>query len=151
MWYQLPPDTSLPVIVLTYQELLREGRVPNPVPVYIDEGPLEDAEDWTLGDRYDTYHEEFPHVHVNFSKEILLQYCESWIKRDIQRQFLEDLGIPSAWMREALVRILSCVCPLFINLLGYFLSGPDLNLQVTSECYMCIYCLRKHLTMTYSC
>ncbi|KAJ6833517.1 nuclear pore complex protein NUP96 [Iris pallida] len=53
MWYQLPPDTSLPVIINTYQQLLGEGRAPNPVPVYVDEGPVEDGADWRLGDRYD--------------------------------------------------------------------------------------------------
>ncbi|XP_072991843.1 nuclear pore complex protein NUP96 [Typha latifolia] len=53
MWYQLPPDTSLSVIIHTYQHLLSEGRAPHPVPVYIDEGPLDEAPEWTAGDRYD--------------------------------------------------------------------------------------------------
>ena len=39
MWYQLPPDTSLPIVFHTYQELLDDGRAPYPVPVYIGEGP----------------------------------------------------------------------------------------------------------------
>lgn len=53
MWYQLPPDTQLSVIINTYEQLLREGRAPHPVPVYIDEGPLTDGVDWSVGDRYD--------------------------------------------------------------------------------------------------
>ncbi|KAJ6794924.1 nuclear pore complex protein NUP96 [Iris pallida] len=185
MWYQLPPDTSLPFIIHTYQQLLGEGRAPNPVPVYVDEGPVEDTVDWRLGDRYDIayylmllhanqgkafdllktmfsafssthdpldhhmiwhqcavleaigafssddlnvlhmsyvsqllclgqchwaiyvvmhmpYHEDFPHIHSNLIREILSQYCEIWSAHDIQRQFIEDLGVPSEWMHEAL-------------------------------------------------
>lgn len=185
MWYQLPPDTSIPVIVQTYQQLLTEGRAPPPVPVYIDEGPLEDVVDWSSGDRYDIayylmllhanedkafgplktmfsafsstndpldYHmiwhqrtileaigafdsddlhvldmsfvsqllclgqchwaiyvvmhmpqqEYFPHIHANVIREILMQYCETWSTNEIQRQFIEDLGIPSVWLHEAL-------------------------------------------------
>lgn len=184
MWYQLPPDTSLPIIVHTYQQLLTEGRAPPPVPVYIDEGPFEDAVDWSSGDRYDIAyylmllhanddkafdllktmfsafssthdpldyhmiwhqraileaigafnsndlhvldmsfvsqllclgqchwaiyvvmhmprHEEFPHIHANAIREILMQYCETWSEHEIQRQFIEDLGIPSTWLHEA--------------------------------------------------
>lgn len=40
MWYRLPPDTTLPVIFHSYQHLLRNGRAPLPVPVYVD-GPQE--------------------------------------------------------------------------------------------------------------
>lgn len=43
MWYQLPPDTSLPLVFHTYQHLVDDGKAPYPVPVYIDEGPLEEA------------------------------------------------------------------------------------------------------------
>ncbi|KAJ0988358.1 hypothetical protein J5N97_006714 [Dioscorea zingiberensis] len=185
MWYQLAPDTSLSVIIHTYQQLLNEGRAPYPVPVYIDEGPLEETLDWQAGDRYDiayylmllhanegkgfdllktmfsafssthdpldyhmiwhhraileaigafssndlhvldmslvsqllclgqihwaiyvvthmTYHEDIPYLQANTIKEILLQYCESWSSQEQQRQFIIDLGVPSAWMHEAL-------------------------------------------------
>lgn len=188
MWYQLPPDTSLPVIVHTYQQLLDEERAPPPVPVYIDEGPLDDAVVWNSGDRYDIayylmllhanddkafgllktmfsafsstfdpldyhmiwhqravleaigafssddlhvldmsfvsqllclgqchwaiyvvmhipYREDFPNIHANLIREILMQYCETWSAQEAQRQFIEDLGIPSAWLHEALVEI----------------------------------------------
>ncbi|MQL78124.1 hypothetical protein Taro_010567 [Colocasia esculenta] len=53
MWYQLPPDTPLPVIIHNYEQLVNEGRAPYPVPVYIDEGPLEEAMNWSPGDRFD--------------------------------------------------------------------------------------------------
>ncbi|KAF8718221.1 hypothetical protein HU200_025715 [Digitaria exilis] len=53
MWYQLPPDTSLDIIIRSYQHLLDEGKVPYPVPVYIDEGPLDEALQWSPGDRFD--------------------------------------------------------------------------------------------------
>ncbi|XP_020585309.1 nuclear pore complex protein NUP96 [Phalaenopsis equestris] len=53
MWYQLPPDTQLPVIINAYEQLLSKGRAPHPVPVYIDEGPLIDGVEWNVGDRYD--------------------------------------------------------------------------------------------------
>lgn len=185
MWYQLPPDTSLPVIVHTYQQLLTEGRAPPPVPVYIDEGPLDNNIDWKLGDRYDIayylmllhsneeksfdllkttfsafssthdpldyhmiwhqrtileaigafesndlhlvdmsfvsqllclgqchwaiyvvmhmpYRKECPDIHANIIKEILMQYCETWSSHEMQKQFIKDLGVPSAWMHEAL-------------------------------------------------
>ncbi|CAN0838877.1 Nuclear pore complex protein NUP96 [Linum grandiflorum] len=43
MWYRLPPDTPLPVIFQNYQLLLHEGKAPYPLPIYIDEGPVEEA------------------------------------------------------------------------------------------------------------
>ncbi|KAG0456547.1 hypothetical protein HPP92_024335 [Vanilla planifolia] len=185
MWYQLPPDTALSIIVGTYEQLLSEGRVPHPVPVYIDEGPIIDPSNWSIGDRYDIayylmllhanenkaygylktmfsalsstfdpldYHmiwhqravlesigafcsndlfivdmsfvsqllclgqcqwaiyvvlhmpycDEFPHIQTQLIKEILLQYCEIWSTSEVQQQFITDLGVPSAWMHEAL-------------------------------------------------
>ncbi|XP_058098481.1 nuclear pore complex protein NUP96 [Magnolia sinica] len=185
MWYQLPPDTSLPIIIRTYQQLLSDGRAPHPVPVYIDEGPLEEAPNWSHGDRFDLgyylmllhadeekafgilknmfsafssthdaldyhmiwhqravleavgafssddlhlldmsfvsqllcvgqchwaiyvvlhmpYRDDFPYLQTNIIREILFQYCETWSTQEIQRQFIEDLGVPSAWMHEAL-------------------------------------------------
>ncbi|CAL4920998.1 unnamed protein product [Urochloa decumbens] len=53
MWYQLPPDISLDIIICSYHHLLGEGKVPYPVPVYIDEGPLDEALQWSPGDRFD--------------------------------------------------------------------------------------------------
>ncbi|KAL6649303.1 hypothetical protein ACP70R_013527 [Stipagrostis hirtigluma subsp. patula] len=53
MWYQLSPDTSLDIIIRSYHQLLREEKVPYPVPVYIDEGPLDEALQWSPGDRFD--------------------------------------------------------------------------------------------------
>ncbi|KAK9110620.1 hypothetical protein Sjap_018680 [Stephania japonica] len=53
MWYQLPPDTSLPEMFHAYEQLLEEGKAPYPVPMYIDEGPSEDSMNWTVGDRFD--------------------------------------------------------------------------------------------------
>jgi nuclear pore complex protein Nup98-Nup96 len=53
MWYQLSPDTSLDIIIRSYQQLLGEGKVPYPVPVYIDEGPLDESLHWSPGDRFD--------------------------------------------------------------------------------------------------
>ncbi|XP_006649480.1 nuclear pore complex protein NUP96 [Oryza brachyantha] len=53
MWYQLSPDTSLDIIIHSYHQLLGEGKVPYPVPVYIDEGPLDESLQWSPGDRFD--------------------------------------------------------------------------------------------------
>lgn len=185
MWYQLPPDTQLPVVIHTYQQLLNEGRAPHPVPVYVDEGPITDRLNWSSGDRYDIayyfmllhanvendshflksmfsafsstcdpldyhmiwhqrvilesigafssndlhlvdlsfvsqllcvglchwaiyvvvhmpYYNESPHIHASLIKEILLQYCETWSTKEAQQQFIAELGVPSAWMHEAL-------------------------------------------------
>ncbi|OVA06615.1 Peptidase S59 [Macleaya cordata] len=184
MWYQLPPDTSLPTIVDTYDQLLDEGKAPYPVPVYIDEGTLEEAVNWSVGDRFDLayylmllhankerefgalktmfsafssthdaldyhmiwhqrgileavgafssndlyvldmslvsqllclgqchwaiyvvlhmpYHEDFPYLQASVIREILFQYCEFWSTQETQRKFIEDLGVPSAWLHEA--------------------------------------------------
>jgi nuclear pore complex protein Nup98-Nup96 len=188
MWYQLSPDTSLDIIIHTYQQLLGEGKVPYPVPVYIDEGPLDEALHWSPGDRFDIsfylmllhanqdekfellktmfsafsssfdpldYHmiwhqrsvleaigafsssdlhlldmsfvhqllclekchwaiyvilhmphlDDAPYIHEKLIREILSQYCESWSKDDVQRQYIVELGIPEEWMHESLVRI----------------------------------------------
>ncbi|KAG9146884.1 hypothetical protein Leryth_005176 [Lithospermum erythrorhizon] len=185
MWYQLSPDTSLPTIFNTYQQLLVEGKAPYPVPVYIDEGPAEDALNWQAGDRFDLtyylmilyakqgnqfldlktmftafsstndpldyhmiwhqravleavgtftsndlhlldmgvisqllclgqchwaiyivlhmpYREDYPYLQANLIREILFQYCETWSTQGIQQQVIEELGIPSAWLQEAL-------------------------------------------------
>ncbi|TVU48240.1 hypothetical protein EJB05_07869 [Eragrostis curvula] len=53
MWYQLSPDTPLDIIIRSYEQFLGEGKVPYPVPVYIDEGPLDEALHWSPGDRFD--------------------------------------------------------------------------------------------------
>ncbi|XP_057480539.1 nuclear pore complex protein NUP96 [Actinidia eriantha] len=185
MWHQLPPDTSLPIVFHTYQELLDDGRAPYPVPVYIDEGPVEEAVNWNIGERFDLayylmllhaskeskfgalktmfstyastydpldYHmiwhqrtvleaagtftsndlhvldmglvsqllclgqchwaiyvvlhmphrDDFPYLQATLIREILFQYCEAWSTQELQRQFIEDLGVPSAWLHEAM-------------------------------------------------
>uniref|UniRef100_A0A7N0ZRH1 Peptidase S59 domain-containing protein n=1 Tax=Kalanchoe fedtschenkoi TaxID=63787 RepID=A0A7N0ZRH1_KALFE len=43
MWYQLPPETPLPVIFSTYQNLLAVYKAPHPLPVYVDEGPVDET------------------------------------------------------------------------------------------------------------
>ncbi|KAL0441684.1 UNVERIFIED_CONTAM: Nuclear pore complex protein [Sesamum radiatum] len=179
MWYQLPPDISLPVVFNTYQKLLNEGNAPYPVPVYIDEGPIEDASNWVVNDRFDLsyylmllharqendfgalktmfsafastndpldYHmiwhqravleaigtfssndlhvldmafvsqllclgqchwaiyvvlhmphrEDYPYLQATVIREIL------WRTQESQWEFIENLGIPSAWLHEAL-------------------------------------------------
>ncbi|KAJ0075769.1 hypothetical protein Patl1_34709 [Pistacia atlantica] len=53
MWYQLPPDTSLPVVFQTYQHLLEDGKAPPPVPIYVDEGPIDEPIDWGTKEHFD--------------------------------------------------------------------------------------------------
>ncbi|XP_022849973.1 nuclear pore complex protein NUP96 [Olea europaea var. sylvestris] len=186
MWYQLPPDTSLPDVFNTYQKLVNDGRAPNPVPVYIDECLTEeDTYNWETVERFDLayylmllharqendfgalktmfsafastndpldYHmiwhqcavleaigtfssndlhvldmgfvsqllclgkchwaiyvvlhmphrEDYPYLQATVIREILFQYCEVWSTNVLQRQFIEKLGIPLAWLHEAL-------------------------------------------------
>ncbi|PRQ56486.1 putative nuclear protein [Rosa chinensis] len=49
-----------------------------------------------------THCEDFPYLHANLIREILFQYCDSWSSQISQRQFIEDLGIPKAWLHEAM-------------------------------------------------
>lgn len=185
MWYQLPPDAALPTIFNTFQQLLGEGKAPYPVPVYVDEGPVEDTPKWEAGDRFDLayylmvhyanqgkhfsnlktmftaysstndpldyhiiwhqravleavgtftskdlhlldmglisqllclgqchwaiyvvlhmpYREDYPYLQATLIREILFQYCETWSTEGMQKQFIEELGIPAAWLHEAL-------------------------------------------------
>ncbi|KAH9609004.1 hypothetical protein KSS87_020553 [Heliosperma pusillum] len=185
MWYELPPDTSLPAIFRTYQHLLTENKAPYPVPTYIDEGPIEVNVDVVKEGRFDLayylmllhgnedgkydqlksmfsafastddpldyhmiwhqrgileaigaftsndlhildmayvsqllcvgkchwaiyvvlhipYREDFPYLHSNVIREILFQYCETWSSSDEQTKFIEDLGVPSQWLHEAM-------------------------------------------------
>ncbi|KAM7480292.1 hypothetical protein LguiA_028505 [Lonicera macranthoides] len=185
MWYQLPPDTLLPIVFHKYQQLLQDGSAPYPVPVYIDEGPVEEVVNWSPGQCFDLayylmllhaceeskfgalktmfsafasthdpldYHmiwhqravleavgtfssndlhvldmglvsqllclgqchwaiyvvlnmphrEDYPSLQANVIREILFQYSETWSNKESQRQFIEELGIPSAWLHEAL-------------------------------------------------
>lgn len=53
MWYKLPPDSSLPAVFCTYQHLLGDGRAPCPVPVYVDEGLVEEAVVSRTKERFD--------------------------------------------------------------------------------------------------
>ena len=49
------------------------------------------------------HHKDYPYLQAMLIREILFQYCEDWSSDDSQRQFIQDLGVPSAWMHEALV------------------------------------------------
>lgn len=53
LWYQLPPDTTIPAVINTYQQLLNEGKVPYPVPVYIDERSLDEEPEPIMEERFD--------------------------------------------------------------------------------------------------
>lgn len=186
MWYQLSPDTPLQITFYAYQQLLDAGKAPYPVPVYIDEGPVEESVSWQVGDRFDLayylmllhskegtiysflktmfsafastndpldhhmiwhqravleaigafssddlhaldmgfvsqllclgqchwaiyvvlhipYREDYPYMHATIIREILFQYCQDWSSQESQREFIENLGIPSEWLHEALV------------------------------------------------
>lgn len=186
MWYQLPPTTPLPVLFRTYQQLLSDGKAPYPVPLYIEEGSVDEAVTRSTKERFDLmyylmmlhasenndefialktmftayastsdpldyhtiwhqravleavgvfssndfhvcdmgliyqllclgqchwaiyvalhipYRDDFPNLHGTLIKEILCRYCETWSTQEHQKQFIEDLGIPSAWLHEAL-------------------------------------------------
>ncbi|XP_052182863.1 nuclear pore complex protein NUP96 [Diospyros lotus] len=185
MWYQLSPDSSLPIVFRTYQQLLDAGRAPYPLPVYIDEGPVEEAVNCFKEEHFDLayylmllhaneevefgylkkmfsacsstydpfdyhmiwhqravleavgifqsndlhvldmglvsqllclgqchwaiyvvlhmpYRDDFPYLQATVIREILFQYCEAWTTQEQQRQFIEDLGIPLAWLHEAM-------------------------------------------------
>lgn len=185
MWYHLAPDTALPTVISIFQQLVDQGIAPPPVPIYIDEGPLEEASNLNVEGRYDltyylmllhasdgknhvnlskmftsfsstydaldyhmTWHQQsllqaiglldskelhvlymsfvsqllcvgechwaiyvvlhmpptpdYPMLHEKVIKEILCQYCETWSSVETQKQFIEELGIPSEWMHEAL-------------------------------------------------
>lgn len=185
MWYQLPPASDLTYVFQTYQHLLEGGRAPYPVPVYIDEGLVEDGASWSPGNRFDlayylmllhgseerefsilktmfsafasthdpldhhmiwhqravleavgtftcddlhvldmglvsqllslghchwaiyvvlhmSHRDDYPYLQASAIREILFQYCEIWSAQDNQRQFIEELGVPSSWLHEAL-------------------------------------------------
>ncbi|XP_028803122.1 nuclear pore complex protein NUP96 isoform X2 [Neltuma alba] len=53
MWYQLPPDSSLPIIFETYKHHLDKGRAPYPLPLYIDEVPPNEAVNWNSNNHFD--------------------------------------------------------------------------------------------------
>ncbi|KAK9740860.1 hypothetical protein RND81_03G066300 [Saponaria officinalis] len=185
MWYELPPDTSLPAVFRTYQHLLTVEKAPYPIPTYIDEGPLEETVNVVTEGRFDLayylmllhssedgnydhlksmfsafastndpldyhmiwhqrgileaidafgssdlhildmayvsqllcvgkchwaiyvvlhmpYREDFPYLHATVIRKILFQYCETWSSSDEQTKFIEDLGVPSQWLHEAM-------------------------------------------------
>ncbi|KAI3442503.1 Peptidase S59 domain-containing protein [Psidium guajava] len=185
MWYQLPPDSSLPIIFQSYKQLLNNGRAPYPVPVYIDEGVAGESVTQTKEERFDfsyylmllhcnqdgefgllkrmfstlsstndpldyhmiwhqrallqavgafsandlfvldmglvsqllslgqchwaiyvvlhmPYKEDFPYLQATVIREILFQYCEIWSSEKLQQQYIEKLGVPLAWLHEAM-------------------------------------------------
>lgn len=185
MWYLQAPHSTLPIIFQTYQHLLDVGKAPYPLPIYIDEGPAEEAINFTkkhfdlsyylmllhatgeaefgflttmfsaFSSTHDPldyhmiwhqravleavgvftsndlqvldmglvsqllctgqchwaiyvvlhmpHHDDYPYLHANLIREILFQYCETWSSDESQRQFIENLDIPSAWLHEAMV------------------------------------------------
>ncbi|KAK6942110.1 Nuclear pore complex protein NUP96, C-terminal domain [Dillenia turbinata] len=205
MWYQLPPDISLSTVFHTYQNLLDEGKAPQPVPIYIDED-VEEAVTWSVGGRLDlayylmllhatednklgnlktmfsafsstydpldhhmiwhqravleaigaftsidlhvldmglvnqllcsgqchwaiyvvlhmTYDDEYPYLQATLIREILYQYCETWSSDESQRQFIEDLGIPSEWLHEAMAIYFNYLGDLSKALENFLLCG----------------------------
>ncbi|CAA0816435.1 Nuclear pore complex protein NUP96 [Striga hermonthica] len=48
------------------------------------------------------HREDYPYLQTTVIREILLQYCEVWSTQDSQWEIIENLGIPSAWLHEAL-------------------------------------------------
>lgn len=48
------------------------------------------------------YREDYPYLQTTVIREILSQYCEVWSNDESQWEFIENLGIPSAWLHEAL-------------------------------------------------
>lgn len=48
------------------------------------------------------HRDDYPYLQATAIREILFQYCETWSAQENQQQFIEDLGIPSAWLHEAL-------------------------------------------------
>ncbi|KAI7735710.1 hypothetical protein M8C21_010874 [Ambrosia artemisiifolia] len=46
--------------------------------------------------------DDYPYLQASVIREILFQYCETWSAQENQRQFILDMGIPSAWLHEAL-------------------------------------------------
>lgn len=185
MWYELPPGTTLPAVFHTYQHLLTEEKAPYPVPVYIDEGPVEEAVNIATDGRFDLayylmllhasedgkfdhlksmfsafastddpldyhmiwhqraileaigtfsssdlqivdmsyvsqllcmgkchwaiyvvlhmpYREDYPYFHSTVIREVLFQYCDTWSNQEEQLKFIEELGVPSQWLHEAM-------------------------------------------------
>ncbi|KAI3512713.1 hypothetical protein L1887_20032 [Cichorium endivia] len=49
-----------------------------------------------------SHRDDYPNLQARVIREILFQYCETWSGQESQREFIEDLGIPSAWLHEAL-------------------------------------------------
>ncbi|KAK1413110.1 hypothetical protein QVD17_34877 [Tagetes erecta] len=49
-----------------------------------------------------SHRDDYPYLQASVIREILFQYCETWSAQENQRQFILDLGVPSAWLHEAL-------------------------------------------------
>ncbi|XP_050232250.1 nuclear pore complex protein NUP96 [Mercurialis annua] len=45
---------------------------------------------------------DYPYLQATAIREILFQYCETWSSDESQRQFIESLDIPQAWLHEAM-------------------------------------------------
>nr|GEX53272.1 nuclear pore complex protein NUP96 [Tanacetum cinerariifolium] len=48
------------------------------------------------------HRDDYSYLQATVIREILFQYCETWSAQENQQQFIENLGIPSAWLHEAL-------------------------------------------------
>lgn len=106
MWYKLPPDATLPIVFRTYQDLLDDGRAPCPVPVYVDEGLVEDAMIWKTKERFDiSYYLMLLHAgeanESSFLKNMFSAFSSTYDPLDYhmiwhQRAVLEAVGTISS-------------------------------------------------------
>ncbi|KAI3806917.1 hypothetical protein L1987_22835 [Smallanthus sonchifolius] len=46
--------------------------------------------------------DDYPYLQASVIREIVFQYCETWSAQENQRKFIVELGVPSAWLHEAL-------------------------------------------------
>ncbi|KAK9080482.1 hypothetical protein SSX86_000240 [Deinandra increscens subsp. villosa] len=49
-----------------------------------------------------SYRDDYPYLQASVIREILFQHCETWSAHENQRRFIVELGVPSAWLHEAL-------------------------------------------------
>eukprot|EP00252_Welwitschia_mirabilis_P018640 TRINITY_DN4144_c0_g1_i1.p1 TRINITY_DN4144_c0_g1~~TRINITY_DN4144_c0_g1_i1.p1 ORF type:complete len:1049 (-),score=219.23 TRINITY_DN4144_c0_g1_i1:149-3295(-) len=142
MWYGLPPDSHLKTIIQCFEQLVIKGEAPKPVPIYIDEGPLEEASPLNVGNQYDmTYYLMLLHAKEKLDDIELKRMFTSF-------SFTYDaLDYHMAWHQQSILQAISALDSKDLHIV--YMSFVS-QLLCVGECHWAIYVV-LHMPPSTSC
>nr|GMD34284.1 nuclear pore complex protein NUP96 [Ipomoea batatas] len=131
MWYHLSPDTSLPIVFRSYQQLLNDGKAPCPVPIYIDEGPVEESLNCHKEEKFDlAYYLMLLHANQEIDFGVLKAMFSAFASTN------DPLDYHMIWHQRA---VLEAVGAFSSNDLHVLDMGLVSQLLCLGQCHLAIY------------